>query len=100
METFSGDTEPWTGKNMHHLYCFIVWGFPAYVLDLVIRDSGNIHKWQQRSLQRKCVGLSPKHEITVINILNLRTGTMTPQFHVVYKKWSQTVYINEVNIIK
>ena len=37
------------------------------------------------------MGLSPYHASTVPLVLNLDTGAITPQFHVVFDDWFTTV---------
>ena len=37
------------------------------------------------------MGLSPDHASTVPLVLNLDTGAITPQFHVVFDDWFTTV---------
>ena len=37
------------------------------------------------------MGLSPAHTSTVPLVLNLDTGAITPQFHVVFDDWFTTV---------
>ena len=37
------------------------------------------------------MGLSPDHASTVPLVLNLDTGVITPQFHVVFNDWFTTV---------
>ena len=71
------------------------WGCPAYVLEPGLRDGGKIPKWQPRSRRGMFVGLSMQHAASVGNILNVRTGTITPQFHVVYDNYFETVHAGD-----
>ena len=68
-----------------------VWGCPVYVLDPKLQDGIKIPKFNPRSRRGLHVGLSPKHAATVPSILNLQTGTISPQFHVVFDDWFSTV---------
>jgi len=44
------------------------------------------------------MGLSPKHSSTVPLVLNLETGFIKPQFHVVFDDWFSTVSSTELTI--
>jgi hypothetical protein len=74
--------------SMFDSYAFLqrthVWGCPAYVLDPKLQDGKKLPKWTPRSRRGKYLGPSPKHSTVVGRILNLRTGSISPQFHVVY----------------
>ena len=68
-----------------------VFGCPVYVLDKTIADGKKIPKWKPRSRRCMYVGRSPSHASTVPLVLNPDTGTITPQFHVVFDDWFATV---------
>ena len=68
-----------------------VFGCPVYVLDKTIADGKKIPKWKPRSRRCMYVGRSPSHASTVPLVLNPETGTITPQFHVVFDDWFATV---------
>jgi hypothetical protein len=72
-----------------------VWGAPAYVLDPKLQDGKKIPKWEPRSRQGLHLGWSPLHASNVPLILNLITGHISPQFHVVYDDWFSTVSTEE-----
>ena len=62
-----------------------VWGAPTYVLEPKLQKSGiKIPKWAPRSRQGVFMGFSPRHSTLVTLILNLRTHSITPQYHVVF----------------
>ena len=61
-----------------------VWGCPVYVLDPKLQDGKKIPKWTPRSRRGQYLGVSPVHSSTIGRILNLRTGYVSPQYHVVY----------------
>jgi hypothetical protein len=66
--------------NLKHWYPF---GSPAYVLQKELQSSNPIfHKWKQRSTVGIYLGHSKQHARTVVLILNLETGLVSPQFHV------------------
>ena len=68
-----------------------VWGCPVYVLDPKLQDGKKIPKFDPRSRRGLNVGLSPRHAATVPSVLNLQTGNISPQFHVVFDDWFSTV---------
>ena len=79
-------------KNLH------VWGAPAYVLHPKLQDGGKIPKWDPRSRQGLHLGWSPLHASTVPLILNLETGHVSPQFHVLFDDWFTTVSTDDKGV--
>ena len=73
----------------------IVWGCPIYVLDKTIADRKKIPKWEKRSAHGMYMGMSPKHASSVPLVLNLETGSITPQFQFVFDNWFATVSTDE-----
>jgi hypothetical protein len=60
------------------------WGSPVYVLEPRLTSAGGkIPKWQPRSRRGQYVGASPLHAENVALVRNLKTGYLSPQFHVV-----------------
>jgi len=74
--------------NLRHAH---VWGAPCYVLDPKLQDGHKIPKFDPRSRQGLNLGWSPRHAATVPLVLNLTTGSVSPQFHVVFDDWFTTV---------
>ncbi len=72
-------------QNVH------VWGCPMYVLEKKLADGRKIGKWQARSERMMHMGFSPKHASTVPLGLNLDTGSITPNWNVVFDDWFATV---------
>ena len=70
---------------------FHVWGCPVYVLDKTISDGKKLPRWKPRSARQFYVGMSKKHASSVPLCLNLETGAITPQFHVVFDEDFATV---------
>jgi len=69
------------------------WGCPAYVLQPRLTSAGGkLPKWQPRSRRGQFVGFSPVHAESVGLIRNLGTGYISPQYHIVYDDWCETVY--------
>jgi len=75
-------------EKFHDLH---VWGCPAYVLDKTLADGKKIPRWKPRSSRGMYLGRADKYASTVPLILNLQTGSITPQFHVVLDDWFATV---------
>jgi hypothetical protein len=63
----------------------------VYVLDPKLQDGKKIPKWEPRSRRGKFLGVSPSLSSTIGLILNLRTGYVSPQYHVVYDDEFTTV---------
>ena len=66
-------------------------GCPVYVLDPKLQDGGKIPKWDTRARRGMFVGFSPHHSSLVPLVMNINTGKITPQFHVVFDEKFQTV---------
>ncbi len=60
----------------------------------VVENGVKIPKWAPRSRQGAFMGFSPKHSTLVGLILNLRTKSITPQFHVVFDDSFTSVHSN------
>jgi hypothetical protein len=68
-----------------------VWSSCVYTLDPKLQDNKKLPKWTRRSRRGVYLGVSPSHASTVGRILNVRTGAITPQYHVVYDELFSTV---------
>ena len=71
------------------------WGCPTYVLEPKLRDNGKLPKWSPRTRRGQFLGFSPVHSSTVGLIRNLRTGSITPQFHCVYDSEFETTLASD-----
>ncbi len=69
-----------------------VWGCLVYVLDPKLQDGKRLPKWHRRSRCGMHLGVSPSHSDTVGRILNLRTGAISCQYHMVFDKQFSTVF--------
>ena len=70
---------------------FNAFGCPAYVLDNKLQGNQSLPKWQQRARLGIYLGPSPNHSRSIGLILNPRTGHGSPQFHVKYDNFFETV---------
>ena len=68
-----------------------VWGCPSYVLNPTFQDGKKLPKWKPKSRQGQFLGFSSSHSSTIGLIRNLRTGYISPQYHVVYDDNFHTV---------
>ena len=80
LELFTGTVFP----TLAHLHRSHVWGCPVYVLDPKIQDGKKLPKWSPRARRGQYLGVSPDHSSRVGLILNISTGYVSPQYHVVY----------------
>jgi hypothetical protein len=81
-DTFLAPIELFTGQSLpdyDHLHRSHVWGCPVYVLDPKLQDGHKLPKWQPCSPRGMFVGVSPDHSSTIGRILNIRTGSISPQ---------------------
>ena len=86
--------EIWSGtKNSYsRLLHAHPWGCPVYVLDPRLQDGHKLPKWEPQSRHAQYVGYSPLHASTVGLVRNLKTGNLSPQFHLVFDDWFETVH--------
>ena len=68
-----------------------VFGCPSCVLDPRLQDGKKIPKWEPRSRKGQFLGFSKEHASTVGLLRNIRTGHISPQFHVVCDETFSTV---------
>jgi hypothetical protein len=77
-EIFSG------AKHPSRLSDFPTFGCPIFVLDSHLQQGNKIPKWKLRSRQGTYLGPSPNHASSVPLVLNLQSGLVSPQYHVVF----------------
>jgi transposase InsO family protein len=80
-----------TKSACHHLQRARTWGSPTYVLDSKLQDGKKIPKWAPKARRGQFLGYSPDHSSSVGLIRNLQTGSISPQFHVVFDELFSTV---------
>jgi hypothetical protein len=93
VETGLSPNELWsntrsTSNDLRRTHPF---GCPVFVLDPVLQDGNKLPKWNARARRGMFVGFSPHHSSLVPLILNISTGKITPQYHVVFDDKFQTV---------
>jgi transposase InsO family protein len=85
LETFSGI------KVQPQLRCFHHFGCPVYVLKRPLQQGQKIRKWDERARIGIYLGQSPQHAKTVALVLSLSTGNVSPQYHVQFDDFFETV---------
>ena len=68
-----------------------VFGCPVYVLEPKLQDGKKIPKWDPRARLGIFVGFSALHSSLVPLVLNVRTGKISPQYHVIFDDKFETV---------
>jgi len=74
--------------KLRHFHPF---GCPAYVLKDKYHQGGPVPKWESRARVGLYLGPSPRHARSVALILSLDTGHVSPQYHVRFDDFFETV---------
>ena len=82
-------------KRTDRLQNLPVWGCPTYVLQPTLQDGKKLPKWKPRSRRAQFVGWSQVHASNVALVRNLATGYISPQFHVIFDNWFETIAVQE-----
>ena len=90
-------TQVQVAPKVKHAHTF---GAPVYVLeDRLQKQGGTIPKWDKRSNIGVYIGTSPRHSRKVALVLNLETGHVSPQFHVVIDDFFETLRPSAGNVV-
>ena len=76
-----------SGSNVHNrVFCKHqhTFGCPCYVLETPLQSGIGKPKWSERSRVGAYLGHSSNHSQSVALVLNLKTGHVSPQFHIVF----------------
>ena len=73
------------------LTTFHPFGCPVYALSSELAAGQGLPKWNKRARIGIYLGQSPKHARSVALVLNIKTGLVSPQFHVVFDDMFETV---------
>jgi hypothetical protein len=84
-ELFTGEPPPTSLPD------FRGFGSPVYVLRKELQDHGKLSKWSSRAWQGVYIGSSSCHSGSVPLIYNPTSTHISPQFHVTYDEFFQTV---------
>ncbi|KAI2512113.1 hypothetical protein MHU86_2200 [Fragilaria crotonensis] len=74
--------------NLNHFQPF---GCPVFVLDNKMQSGQKLPKWEVRARMGVYLGISMQHARSVALVLNLKTGHVSPQFHVTFDPKFETV---------
>jgi hypothetical protein len=86
LEDFSGTPVRPQVLNLHSPFC------PVYVLHSGLQGGGKRpNKWVRRSRVAIYLGSSPRHARSVALVLSLTTGYVSPQFHLKFDDFFETV---------
>ena len=85
-DLFSGVTMP-----RHKLKDLHTWGCPVFVLDPKLQQGKKLPRWEPRARQGIFIGFSRVHSSDVPLVLNMQTGSISPQYHVVFDDNFSTV---------
>ena len=76
-------------RDLQRLHVF---GCPVYVLDPKLQDGKKLPKWERRSRRAIYLGNSKDHGSTVSLVLNIETGKVSPQYHLVFDDDFSTIH--------
>ena len=85
IELFSSTTVRPKLKHFHSFAC------PVYVLKNKLQAGQSIPKWESRSRIGLYLGPSPRHSRSVALVLNLATGLVSPQYHLRFDNYFETM---------
>jgi hypothetical protein len=68
-----------------------VFGCPVYVLEAALQDGHKIPKWAPRACLGIFLGFSTLHSSQVPIVMNVDTGKISPQFHIIFDDKFETV---------
>jgi hypothetical protein len=70
------------------------WGCPVYILEPKLRDGHKIPKWEPWSHRGQYMGVSSQHASSVHLVRNLQTSLITPQYHLVFDDFFETIFLD------
>ena len=86
-----------TKVSWDHFQHMHVWGCPCYVLEPTLQDGHKLPKWNHISSWAIFLGFLSCHSSHVPLVLNLDTGHVSPQFHMVFEDWLTRVILATVS---
>ena len=81
----------WRGFQACNLKDFHAFGCLVYTLQTELASGKTLPHWHSESRIGLYLGPSPRHACNVGLVLNLETGLVSPQFHVSYDEFFETV---------
>ena len=92
LELFSGVQ---IAPKLRHFHAF---GCPTYVLDNALQSGQGAPKWKEHSRLGLYLGPSPNHARSIALVLNPRTGHVSPQFHIKFDDFFETVQVKVTDL--
>ena len=91
--THLSPTDVWTKSRipLRQLHKYHVFGCPVYVLQKRLADGKKLGRWEPRSQRCIHMGFSPDHSKDAPLVLNPATGSLTPQWNMVYDDSFSTI---------
>ena len=89
LQKFTG-TSVQTKVNTFHPF-----GCPVYALDRGLASGKKIPSWNPRCILGLYLGNSPRHTRSISQVLNLDTGRVSPQFHVIHDEFFETITLHD-----
>ena len=71
-------------RNYGDLRHYHVWGCPVYILEYDIAVGKKLPKWSPRARRGVYLGVSSEHSSNVPLVLSIKTGSISPQYHIVF----------------
>ena len=86
-----------TRSNSSHsdLYNAHPWGYPEYVLEPILQDGNKLLEWIPSSRKHQYLGSSSLYSGTVGLFRNPHTGNISPQFHLVFDDYFETLHVGD-----
>ena len=78
-------------RNYSDLRHCHVWGCPVYILEYDIAVGKKVPKWSPRARRGVYLGVSAAHSSNVPLVYTIKTGSITPQYHIVFDDCFSTV---------
>ena len=91
LEMYSKSSVGTNFKDLHTLFC------PVYQLNSDLASGKKIQHWEPRSRLGINLGCSPRHARNVNLVLNPSTGFVSPQFHVAYDDFVESIRLGKDN---
>ena len=92
LELFSGIQIAPKLRHFHAFRC------PTYMLDNALQSEQGAPKWKEHSRLGVYLGPSPNHARSIALVLNPRTGHVSPQFHVKFNNFFETVQAKAIDL--
>jgi hypothetical protein len=86
-------------KDRNRLADFHAFGCPVFVLEARLQAGHKIPKWEPRSRMAIYLGRSPQNASNVPLVMNIKTGLVSPQYHVVFDDHFTTTQCLTTNVL-